>query len=73
MRYAIIDKSKAVDVGINIKNTLRKEDKIIVNENTIMRNRILKGALTDRVERLEGEILTNEQAKQMIKTEKYEL
>lgn len=71
MRYIIIDKKKAINVGIETKTALVKDGKIIVNENTLLRNKNLTGTLEERASDLEGVIYTNEKIKRIIKTEKY--
>lgn len=71
MRYIIIDKKKAISVGIETKTALVKDGKMIVNENTLLRNKNLTGTLEERASELEGVIYTNEKIKRIIKTEKY--
>lgn len=71
MRYIIIDKKKATSAGIDARTALARGDKIIVNENTLLRCPHLTGTLEDRASELDGVIYTNEKIKQIIKTEKY--
>lgn len=71
MKYIIIDKTKAIDYGINVKTLLGKGTKVIVNENTLRRNIALSGTLEERAETLNGEIYDNEKIKRIIKQEKY--
>lgn len=71
MRYIIIDKKKAINVGIETKTALVKDGKIIVNENTLLRNKNLTGTLEERASELDGVIYTNEKIKRIIKTAKY--
>lgn len=71
MKYIIIDKTKAIDYGINVKTLLGKGTKVIVNENTLRRNIALSGTLEERAETLNGVIYDNEKIKRIIKQEKY--
>ena len=54
IRYAIINRSKAIDYGISTFAHRVKDDRIIINESEVIINVALVGTYDDRIEILDG-------------------
>ena len=54
IRYAIINRSKAIDYGISTFANRVKDDRIIINESEVINNVALEGTYDERIEKLDG-------------------
>lgn len=66
MRYIVLEKSRAVDIGIAIKWHKVKLAKVIINEKELMNSIALNGDYDSRLEAVSGKSYTNSEINNLI-------
>lgn len=72
MRYLIIDRNRAKQLGLTDSKHLQSGGTIIINENELMRLQYLSGTAEERAESENLTLLTLDEVKQVIKDKKYQ-
>lgn len=73
MKYAIINKDVALQLGINLIGHYVLSDRVVVNQNELLLNSNLEGTLNERVNAVGGKIYTPIYIQRLIKNKGYEL
>lgn len=73
MKYIIINKEAALQIGINLIGHYVLNDNVVVNQNELLLNSNLEGSLDERVNAVGGKIYTPAYTQRLIKNERYEL